>query len=92
MNIEVHAPSWPLLVVGVLVALLAPLAAAENGNLPSTAQPAPPSSTNNNAATPRAPVGHRQPTQSSLPPSLRKDEDRKAADPLGPVPTICRNC
>ena len=39
--------------------------------------------------------GHRQPTQSTLPPSVRKDEDttgRGVVDDLGPVPQICRNC
>jgi len=80
-------------IIAVVLSIFAPVAAAQNDNLPSTAQPAPrPSTTNTNAATPRAPVGHRQPTQSSLPPSLRKDEDRKAADPLGPIPKICRDC
>jgi hypothetical protein len=43
---------------------------------------------------PQAPVGHRQPTQGSLPPAVRKEEDAagKPADPLGPVPSICKNC
>src|SRR5262245_65890146 len=37
---------------------------------------------------PQAPVGHRQPTERSLPPSVRKEEDstkRQEADPLGPI-------
>jgi hypothetical protein len=43
--------------------------------------------------TPQAPVGHRQPTKGSLPPAVRKEEDAsKPTDPLGPVPSICRNC
>ncbi|HZP71503.1 MAG TPA: hypothetical protein VFB29_16325, partial [Pseudolabrys sp.] len=42
---------------------------------------------------PQAPVGHRQPTQRSLPPAVRKEEDAtKPSDPLGPIPNICRNC
>jgi len=42
----------------------------------------------------QAPVGHRQPMQNDLPPAVRKDEDsaRKQPDPLGPIPSICRNC
>jgi hypothetical protein len=44
-------------------------------------------------ATPQAPVGHRQPTERSLPPSVRKEEDAKRQpDPLGPIPKICTNC
>ncbi len=44
--------------------------------------------------TPQAPVGHRQPTQRSLPPAVRKEEDAavKPPDPLGPIPSICKNC
>ena len=36
----------------------------------------------------------RQPTERSLPPSVRKEEDskRRGADPLGPLPKICTNC
>ena len=45
-------------------------------------------------AIPQAPVGHRQPMQSDLPPAARKEEEstRKQPDPLGPVPSICKNC
>ena len=44
-------------------------------------------------AVPQAPVGHRQPTERSLPPSVRKEEDaRREPDPLGPIPKICTNC
>jgi hypothetical protein len=45
--------------------------------------------------TPQAPVGHRQPTPGSLPPSVRKEEDttkRQETDPFGPLPKICTNC
>ena len=45
-------------------------------------------------AVPQAPVGHRQPTQGTLPPAVRKEEEsaRKQPDPLGPIPNICKNC
>ena len=46
-------------------------------------------------ASPQAPVGHRQPTERSLPPGVRKEEDstrRQEVDPLGPIPKICKNC
>ena len=42
-----------------------------------------------------APVGHRQPTMSSLPESLRDQENgrgRAAIDPLGPLPKLCNGC
>lgn len=42
-----------------------------------------------------APVGHRQPMQSTLPPAVRKEEDttgRRPVDDLGPIPKICSNC
>ena len=44
--------------------------------------------------TPQEPVGHRQPTERSLPPSVRKEEDsaKRQTDPLGPLPKICTNC
>jgi hypothetical protein len=46
----------------------------------------------------RAPVvndGQRQPTQSSLPSSVKREEAhaaRKPVDPLGPLPKICKDC
>ena len=59
------------------------------GQIPSPT--APPSG---GTAIPQAPVGHRQPMQSELPPAARKDEDTagRKPDPLGPVPSICKNC
>jgi len=46
------------------------------------------------SAMPQAPVGHRQPTPGTLPPSVRQDETsgRRAIDDLGPMTSICRNC
>jgi hypothetical protein len=47
----------------------------------------------NAAAIPEAPIGHRQPTQRSLPPRVREDEaSPRAVDPLGPLPQICNGC
>ena len=61
--------------------------AAQNEN----AVPAP--SRHHAATTGMAPVGHRQPTEKSLPRSVRKQEDGgAAADPFGPLPKICSNC
>jgi hypothetical protein len=53
-----------------------------------------PSAPTSGTSIPQAPVGHRQPMQNDLPPAVRKDEDsaRKQPDPLGPIPSICRNC
>jgi len=53
-----------------------------------------PSAPTSGTAIPQAPVGHRQPMQNGLTPAVHKDEDsaRKQPDPLGPIPSICRNC
>jgi hypothetical protein len=79
-----------------ILALLSPVAAQDQGRNPmggtQTPPPSPPSAA---GSVPQAPVGHRQPTQGSLPPSVRKDEGttgRRAVDDLGPVPQICKNC
>jgi len=64
----------------------------QDPNRPSRSDPMPPPGSAG-TATPQAPVGHRQPTERSLPPSVRKEEDAKREpDPLGPIPSICRNC
>jgi hypothetical protein len=59
------------------------------GNAPCPQQPA-----SNNATRPAAPVGHRQPTMNNLTPQVRHEETTGSApaDPLGPLPRICRNC
>ena len=46
------------------------------------------------ASKPAAPVGHRQPTMKGLTPQVRHEETTGsgAADPLGPLPRICRAC
>lgn len=81
--------------VPVLV-LLGSVAAAQDQRRDSPGpMPTPPASTGPGTGIPQAPVGHRQPTQSTLPPAVRKDEEttgRDTVDPLGPVPSICRNC
>jgi hypothetical protein len=80
-----------------ILVLLSLVAAAQDQGRNSTrgTQTPPPPSTAGTAPVPQAPVGHRQPTQGGLPPSVRKEEDttgRGAVDGLGPVPQICRNC
>src|SRR5262245_29412527 len=82
--------------IPVLV-LLSLVSAAQGQDRDLTVQtPTPPPSAGGTMGIPQAPVGHRQPTQGSLPPSVRKDEDtttgRGAVDDLGPLPKICRNC
>jgi hypothetical protein len=79
-----------------ILVLLSPVAAAQDQGRNSTGgMQTPPPPLTAGTAIPQAPVGHRQPTQGGLPPSVRKDEDttgRGVADDLGPVPKICRNC
>jgi hypothetical protein len=60
---------------------------------PNRTMPPPGSAGTAGTAVPQAPVGHRQPTERSLPPGVRKEEDaRRQPDPLGPIPKICTNC
>lgn len=72
--------------------LLSVAAAAQDQGKDSSGRAPPPATAGKNI--PQAPVGHRQPTQRSLPPAARKDEDAgtKPPDPLGPIPSICKNC
>lgn len=79
----------------VSLSALAGAAAAQTGG--AAPQPKPPSSppATTGSGVPDAPVGHRQPTQESLPPAVRQDErslPRAPVDPLGPLPQICRQC
>ena len=81
--------------VPVLVLLGSVAAAQEQRRDSPGPTPTPPASAGPATGIPQAPVGHRQPTQSTLPPAVRKDEGtpgRDAVDPLGPVPSICKNC
>jgi hypothetical protein len=75
----------------ILLSLAA--AAQDQGRNAAGRQTSPPASVTGQGL-PEAPVGHRQPTEKSLPPAVRKEEDarRQPADPLGPIPSICRNC
>jgi hypothetical protein len=85
--------------LAIAAAVLAiPVLAAAQQNPPSP-NPAPaasqkpsPQPTKNEART--APVGHRQPTQESVPPSVQREETsgQRVSDPLGPLPQICRDC
>jgi len=79
------------LVVGIFIAMLGCAAIAQNmddrmRNPPADAKAAA------TPVQPVAPVGHRQPTESSIPPQVRKDETTGRADPLGPLPQICNRC
>jgi hypothetical protein len=81
--------------IPVLVLLGSTTAAQEQRRDSPGPTPTPPASTGPATGIPQAPVGHRQPTQSTLPPAVRKDEGttgRDTVDPLGPIPSICRNC
>ena len=81
--------------IPVLVLLGSVAASQEQKRDSPGAMPPPPASSGPATGIPQAPVGHRQPTQGTLPPAVRKDEatpGRNAADPLGPVPSICKNC
>lgn len=85
----------PVLVLLSLVAAAQEQGRNSTGGTLTPPPPLPPASAPGAMAIPQAPVGHRQPTQSTLPPSVRKDEDttgRGVVDDLGPVPQICRNC
>jgi hypothetical protein len=88
-----------LLVAAAVLSIAASAAdAQESSQTPPPAgspmQPqAPPPTTGMGNA--QSPIGHRQPTQNDLPPSVRDREDspqRGAPDPFGPLPQICRNC
>jgi hypothetical protein len=77
--------------------LLGAVAAAQDQGRDSSGRaqtPASPTTTPGGTTVPQAPVGHRQPTQSTLPDSVRKDEQSpgRKVDDLGRIPSICRNC
>src|ERR1700741_2854841 len=76
--------------------LLSLVAAAQEQDRDLTVRtPPPPPTAGGTLGIPQAPVGHRQPTQGSLPPSVLKEEGttgRATVDDLGPLPKICRNC
>jgi hypothetical protein len=84
------------MLIAALFTSFATLAMAQGGGTsPPTVPPAKrqPPATSGMGTTPDAPVGHRQPTQKSLPPQLRNYEGSPAApDPLGPLPKICNGC
>jgi hypothetical protein len=88
------------LLIAILISIFAGATAAAQSTSapPNTPAPAPARPAMNGAATvPEAPIGHRQPTQSDLPPSVRKEEDgtgaqARTADPFAGVPRICNGC
>jgi hypothetical protein len=85
-------------VVGL--AMIASGALAQGTQSPSPPQPATEGRSTSEGApvTPRAPVGHRQPTMKDLPPDVARrqlsDEplEPPAAKGIDPVPRICRGC
>jgi hypothetical protein len=86
-----------IVIAASFLALTSVSAAAQQLNQPACPggslcpqQSAPPSAANKAAA----PVGHRQPTMNGLTPQVRHEETTGsgAADPLGPLPRICRAC
>jgi hypothetical protein len=85
------------IITAVLLSMLAGAAASAQSADPNKPARTQPSQTNGMAARPETPVGNRQPTEGGLPPSVRQNEEsrgsgRGAADPLGPLPRICRDC
>lgn len=78
------------LTIAMLMLLTAgPVAAAPNA--PGDAGAA----ASGTAARTVAPTGHRQPTERSLPPAVRKRENttgRGVPHPFGPLPKICTDC
>ena len=92
--------------IAVLISILAGASAvAQRAAAQSAAPPAGNSlpvqrqwpTTSGMGTVPEAPIGHRQPTQSDLPPNIRKQEDSTGAegrvvDPFAGVPNICDGC
>ena len=81
------------LAIAIFVAMLGCAAVAQisdNRGQPQS-PPVPPARAD---TIPQAPAGHRQPTERDLSPQIRHDETtgQGSADPLGPLPKICRNC
>ncbi len=92
---ERQAPMRAMTVaIPLFLASLPAAAQDQSKGLPGQTAPSSPAPMTGTAV-PQAPVGHRQPTQSTLPPAVRKEEDttgRRPADDLGPIPQICKNC
>jgi len=82
--------------IAVTIASVTTVAAAQTAGAPSSGAPTAqqqPSTTNGAATNAPAPVGHRQPTEKTLPSGVRKDEATPSKpDPLGPLPKICQDC
>jgi hypothetical protein len=72
----------------------------EPSSLPSQSQPATEGRSigEGTLVTPRAPIGHRQPTMRDLPPDVARSQqldaapERPAARDIDPDPRICRGC
>jgi hypothetical protein len=87
--------------IAIFLLMLAGAAAAQNAGEPPVGTPPQPTQdpplTNGMGSVWQAPVGHRQPTQNSLPPAVRHDERSEAdgqrnVDPFANVPNICSGC
>jgi len=85
--------------IAIPLSILMSIAAAAQEQRKSSTSPAPlpPTTAPGQTGQPQAPVGHRQPTQGGLPPAVRQEEKNEATgrrepDPLGPIPSICKNC
>jgi hypothetical protein len=90
----------------LLMMTLTGVAAAQDSTAPADTNSPPPAAaqerplvggTNGLGSVWQAPVGHRQPTQNSLPPAARQDErsagdGERVVDPFSNVPNICTGC
>jgi hypothetical protein len=80
------------LILAVLLAMLAGTAALAQSADPNMTVQRKPATTG--IAPREAPVGHRQPRASDLPPGMRQGENvpGRATDPFGPIPNLCNGC
>jgi hypothetical protein len=80
------------IIIAVFIAILPSVVLAQSAQTP--ANPERPLTTNGMASVPQAPIGHRQPTERDLPPSVRHEENAALPGRLEPpgVPKICQGC
>jgi len=78
----------------VLIVILPNVALAQNAQPQAPANTDRPLIRDGAAAVPQAPVGHRQPTERDLPPSVRQEENAALPGRLEPpgVPKVCQGC
>lgn len=82
------------ILLAVFISILAGAAMAQSAQTPAPANPDRPLATDGMATVREAPVGHRQPTERDLPPSVRHEENAAQPGRLEPpgVPKICQEC